>query len=173
MTVRLARHADAAVLGPLHVESWRAAYAHLLPVSFFDTLDPAARTARFSEMIDEGRKVLVADDGEIHGFVSLGPSRDLVGWGEVYAIYLRPVSWGLGHGSGLLREAEWRLAADGFDRAMLWVLVGNDRGRAFYESRGWTPTDRRQTLDIGETRLAEMVYERDLTGSLRPGPQER
>lgn len=163
MTIRLARVADAEALGPLHVESWRAAYAHLLPPSFFDTLDPAARTARFAEMITEGRTVLVSDDGEIHGFCSLGPSRDVDGWGEVYAIYLRPSSWGLGLGTELLSQAEGRLAEIGFDRAMLWVLEGNTRARTFYERSGWKPTPTRQTLDIGGTSLDELVYERALT----------
>lgn len=160
MNVRLARPADAEVLGPLHVESWRAAYAHLLPASFFDMLDPVARTARFSEMItEEGRTVLVADDGEIHGFCSLGPSRDFDELGEVYAIYLRPSSWGRGIGAELLAEAETRLAESGFDRAMLWVLEGNTRARAFYERSGWKPTSSRQTLDIAGTSLDELVYE--------------
>ncbi len=163
MTVRVARLADAEVLGPLHVDSWRAAYGHLLPDSFFDTLDPEVRTTRFAEMITEGRTVLVADDGEVHGFCSLGPSRDIDGWGEVYAIYLRPSSWGRGLGAELLSEAEERLAHGGFDRAMLWVLQGNTRARAFYERSGWTPTETRQTLVMGGTSLDELIYERRLT----------
>ena len=163
MTVRLARLADAELLGPLHVDSWRAAYGHLLPDSFFETLDPAARTIRFAEMISEGRTVLVADDGEVHGFCSLGPSRDIDGWGEVYAIYLRPASWGRGLGAELLSEAEERLADSGFDRAMLWVLERNNRARAFYERRGWTSTETRQTLNMDGTSIDELIYERGLT----------
>ena len=40
------------------------------------------------------------------------------------------------------------------DVALLWVLEGNVRGRAFYERRGFAPDGARKVLDMGEPVMA-------------------
>lgn len=68
------------------------------------------------------------------GFSAPGPSRDddapvpL----ELYAIYTRKPWWGSGLGGRLLEVAIGKQAA------LLWVLEGNLRARAFYRKHGFT-----------------------------------
>lgn len=44
LTISPLRQADAAVLGPLHVQLWQAAYTGLLPQARLDGIDPERRT---------------------------------------------------------------------------------------------------------------------------------
>jgi ribosomal protein S18 acetylase RimI-like enzyme len=53
----------------------------------------------------------------------------------------------------------------GADRVTLWVAVGNDRARGFYQRMGFTPTGRRQqyprvgAADLDEEELARTVLD--------------
>jgi ribosomal protein S18 acetylase RimI-like enzyme len=73
------------------------------------------------------------------GFVTFGPSRDedTVGMGEIYALYVDPGRYEGGVGRMLMAHARRRLKEQGFDAAVLWVLIGNDRAASFYEREGW------------------------------------
>lgn len=144
--IRPARVADADGLGEVHVRSWQWAYDGVLDADGLAALSVADRASRWrTGLADPDRTVatFVADDGDrVVGFVSVGPGREDVGGpevGELWAIYLLPEVAGLGlgrrlHDTGL----EW-LRARGYGRALLWVITGNARGRAFYERQGWRP----------------------------------
>jgi ribosomal protein S18 acetylase RimI-like enzyme len=57
--------------------------------------------------------------------------------GELFAIYVLPQTQGRGVGRALMVEVVNRLAADGFEEAVLWVLDDNPRTSGFYELAGW------------------------------------
>jgi ribosomal protein S18 acetylase RimI-like enzyme len=73
------------------------------------------------------------------GFVTFGPSRDrdTVGMGEIYALYVDPGRYEGGVGRMLMAHARRRLKEAGFEAAVLWVLLGNERAARFYEREGW------------------------------------
>jgi ribosomal protein S18 acetylase RimI-like enzyme len=75
------------------------------------------------------------------GFVTFGPSRDrdTVGLGEIYALYVDPGRYEGGVGRLLMAHARQRLKEQGFEAAVLWVLLGNERAARFYEREGWKP----------------------------------
>jgi ribosomal protein S18 acetylase RimI-like enzyme len=75
------------------------------------------------------------------GFVTFGPSRDrdTVGMGEIYALYVDPGRYQGGVGRLLMAHARRRLKEQGFEAAVLWVLLGNERAASFYEREGWEP----------------------------------
>jgi len=75
------------------------------------------------------------------GFVTFGPSRDrdTVGMGEIYALYVDPGRYEGGVGRLLMAHARRRLKEQGFEAAVLWVLLGNERAASFYEREGWKP----------------------------------
>jgi ribosomal protein S18 acetylase RimI-like enzyme len=79
--------------------------------------------------------------GGVVGFVTFGPSRDedAVGMGEIYALYVDPDRYEAGVGRMLMAHARRRLKEEGFEAAVLWVLIGNDRAASFYEREGWKP----------------------------------
>ena len=56
-------------------------------------------------------------------------------------LYVLPAHWGTGIGSALLERGLERMRERGATRAKLWTLEGNDRGRRFYERRGWQLTE--------------------------------
>jgi GNAT superfamily N-acetyltransferase len=56
-------------------------------------------------------------------------------------LYVLPAHWGSGVGSALLERGLERMRERGATRAKLWTLEGNERGRGFYERRGWTLTE--------------------------------
>jgi ribosomal protein S18 acetylase RimI-like enzyme len=79
--------------------------------------------------------------GAVVGFVTFGPSRDrdTVGMGEIYALYVDPRRYEGGVGRMLMAHTRRRLKEQGFDAAVLWVLLGNERAASFYEREGWKP----------------------------------
>jgi len=77
------------------------------------------------------------DDDGIAGFASIGGSREVAGWGEIYALYVDPEHWGAGVGRRLLDDSRRRLADAGYADAVLWVLRGNEGAERFYRADGW------------------------------------
>jgi ribosomal protein S18 acetylase RimI-like enzyme len=147
MPVRHAVPGDATALALVHVRTWQAAYAGLIPQDYLDSLDPAQRETRWQRWLDEVRPpsaVLVSEgSGDVPaGFVAMQPSRDPgadAATGEITAIYLLPSHQGRGAGRELMAAAVDHLTASGFLRATLWVLETNVVARRFYEAAGWLP----------------------------------
>jgi GNAT superfamily N-acetyltransferase len=167
--VRSARTEDSRRLAEIHVTSWRQAYDGLLPPEFLRALSVESRHEWWSRRLDAleaGGAVLIVADSEretAEGFVFIGPCS--VTEGEVYAIYVDPRRWRGGLGSELLAAAERTLSDGGFGQAILWVLEGNERGRSFYETRGWRPDGALKIEEIGGIQVTELRYRKQLGGS--------
>src|SRR5512144_870129 len=146
--IRRAARRDAAAIARVHVETWQAAYAGLLPDSLLAGMSDVRQSAWWSRLLadpGEARGVFVADDEErgVVGFGSCGPVRDPpeglneteVRVGEVYTLYVEPDFQNLGLGRRLLDALFRQLRADGCDTAVLWMLADNPT-RFFYEGLG-------------------------------------
>lgn len=134
---------DAFQIARIHVETWRAAYAHVFPLEYLAGLSIDERLQLWKQALSkEFNNVYVAElDGRIGGFASAGPTEDEdddAPQGELYAIYVDPPFWARGLGRALLARAEEALRQTGFADAGLWVLEDNPRARRFYEASGWT-----------------------------------
>jgi len=166
--IRKAVLGDAGDLARVHVTSWQSAYRGLVDQSFLDGLDVVARTAWWERALGRQTNLVFVGEveGRVEGFCLAGSASD-EGWGEVFAIYVTPTSWGTGLGRGLIDAGEVALAAAGWERAMLWVLEGNSRARAFYERQGWMLGKPIRIESIGGSDLTEVRYEKSLAG-LRP-----
>src|SRR5206468_1126180 len=120
---------------------WRGAYEGLLPQTMLDNQSVQRRADYWRDQVARpGQITLVADnDGHVIGFAASGPSRDddAGDAGELYAIYVAPPAWSTGAGHAL-HEATVAMLSGEFDEAVLWVLTGNARARAFYERHGWS-----------------------------------
>lgn len=136
MRVRPARPEDAAAVAEVHVRTWQAAYEHVFGAERLAAIDPTRRRTLAERAIASGNVVVAEQDGKVVGFVSVGPSTDVDGEGELFAIYLLPEAWGSGAGRDLMDAAKELLRASYTD-ATLYVLDDNPRARRFYEREGW------------------------------------
>jgi GNAT superfamily N-acetyltransferase len=178
---RASRH-DAAAIGRVHVETWQATYAGLLPDAMLVAMSDVRQSAWWSQLLQdpaEARGVFVADDRDmgVVGFGSCGPVRDppeglpegLDGRelkvGEVYTLYVEPDFQNLGLGRKLLGALFRQLQADRCDTAILWMLAENPT-RFFYEGLGGERVGERIDT-LGGTDVEEIAYAwRDLGAPL-------
>jgi ribosomal protein S18 acetylase RimI-like enzyme len=150
--IRAGTPADAEATARLHVASWAAAYTLTGP-----TLEQRV------DMHTRSPASFVAEvDGEIAGFVGVGPSRDPDAEGELYTIYVHPDHWGTGVGRELIRAGEERLRELGYGWVVLWVLDGNERAQRFYESAGWALDGERRTIEFAGESIPEVRYAKQL-----------
>lgn len=165
--IREATVADAEMVAVAHVAAWRAGYAGQLPEEFLAGLSVESRTSSWRKVFagsgsGGGRTLVAVVDGNVLGFASVGPSRDVgapAGTGELWGLYTHPDAWRQGIGTALHSAAMGALADAGFARATLWVLTTNARARSFYEGRGWRPDGHTQTDWRGDVRLDETRYQ--------------
>jgi GNAT superfamily N-acetyltransferase len=165
MRVREATGADAAALAAVHVASWKATYAGLLPQGYLDSLDAGDRLTwwewRLAEPVRRGSALLVAEDGSgaVLGFGALWPNEELPeGTVELPQLYLLPSAWGQGIGRALMAGLVDRAAALGFGEIVLWVHPGNQRARRFYELFGWTDSGVIRTEEVWGVQVPEAQY---------------
>lgn len=144
--IRRAEAKDASAVAQVQVSSWRAAYRGILPESLLSELsikglEEVCRNLIASPPSPSHHIWLLERSAEIQGFAAVGPCRetdlDPAVIAELYAIYLLPETWRLGHGRELLRQSLRDLESMGFQAVTLWVLERNVSARKFYESTGW------------------------------------
>lgn len=140
--IRDSRPTDAAAIASVHVDSWRSAYAGLLPDKLLIDMCKKSQAARWARTVGAGggsQTVLVADVPPVGvvGFGSCGPARSkrLRQAGEVYMLYVRPEHQDRGIGRKLLYRLFDSLVVRGMTSAVIWVLAENP-SRFFYETMG-------------------------------------
>lgn len=173
--VRPAVRADIADIARIQLDTWRVAYAELLPPAVLERLDVTEVAAAWADALATVR-LFVATEGEwTVGFCAAGraPESDLTDAagtlpedaatvGLISTLLVEP-RWGRrGHGGRLLATAAAALRDDGATRAVTWVPEQDQPSRSFYASVGWTPDGTARTLDAGGRPLQEIR----LTGTL-------
>jgi GNAT superfamily N-acetyltransferase len=124
---------DAEAVARVQIEAWREAYSHLFSREQLVGISLADRTANWRRW----PPIVAEVDGDVVGFVAVGPAHDADADGELWAIYVRPNYWGTGLGRALQEAGESRLRELGHRSAVLWVFEDNPRARRFYEAAGW------------------------------------
>ncbi|MYA84949.1 MAG: GNAT family N-acetyltransferase [Acidimicrobiaceae bacterium] len=169
--IRRAINSDAGPLARVHVDTWRTAYAGVVPADYLAGLSYEARESRWNDIFAAGQPatstfVAETDMGEIIGFASGGPERlgNPAYEGEIYAVYVLQEHQRLGVGRRVFDAVVQQLLRDGFASMMLWVLEDNRRARRFYESMGGEQVGQR-TITIGGADLTELSYGwKDISG---------
>lgn len=137
--IRAAKRCDTKAIGRIQVDTWRDAYAGLLPDKVLLRMSAEIEGGRWVRVIERKEAVVVAEDSKagIVGFGSCGPSRlgALPFEGEVYTLYVAPGFQGKGIGRRLLRSLFVELELAGMKSALIWVLKAN-QSRFFYEAMG-------------------------------------
>ena len=160
-TVRRAVEADVDALVRIQSDTWRAAYAGLIPAEALARLTtPAARDAwRNAVRAGGGHHVLVAAEGNwTVGFcaaVYYG-GEDGAAIAEVSTLLVEP-RWGRrGHGGRLLAAAAEVLARQGAHTGWTWIAEADAVSRAFYAHAGWEADGAVRGLDTGAGTLREI-----------------
>ncbi len=165
LTVRAADVDDAAAIARVHVESWREAYAGIVPPEHLSTLDVDERTARWTDLLTRGPhddvRTWVALTDKLVGFATLGPARDEDAGRmdlEIYSIYLEPRMWG----KGVARDVMRTVLAEVPPRTpvTLWVLAANERAQHFYRRNGFTADGTERFEEFGDAALLQVRYRR-------------
>lgn len=167
MILRAAESADALSVARVHVRSWQSAYRGLLPDDYLKHLRPEDRAERYDFATRDPQNphtIVAVEAGAIRGFATTAPSRDadLADYGELGALYVDPDYWRRGIGMTLVSAARERLAALGFENALLWVLVGNVRADRFYRNDHWAPDGLQRTDTVWGVPVNEIRYRRQL-----------
>ncbi|SEP91079.1 L-amino acid N-acyltransferase YncA [Lentzea albida] len=153
MTVRPAVLSDAPAVASVHVQTWQSAYRGLVPDSELDALSLEQRTAMWQRAIPRGGVWVAVVDGEVVGFVAVGPSDEPDAAFKLYPIYVLPSAWNTGLGYELAGAA-----LDGRRDVVLWVFENNPRARRFYERFGFRTDGTVRTETIGGAELKEVRY---------------
>jgi L-amino acid N-acyltransferase YncA len=172
IVIREARAVDAPAIARVHVESWRSAYAGLLPETALVQMCQRTHTAEWARVLGQRRNreiVLVAEAGEhgVIGFGSCGRVREkrLAHAGEIFTLYILPEFQDKGIGRQMLNRLFDAMVSRGIKSAVAWVLAENP-SRFFYETmRGRRVAERDETL--WNTVLHEVAYGWDDIRQLR------
>ncbi len=177
MTIREAIRADSEAIAAIYVDTWRDAYAGVLPDRMLVNMSRRRQAADWRRAISHqsgGHRVLVAEAGEageteIVGFGSCGPARatGLAYRGEVFTLYVDPDHQGQGFGKALLAALFRALERQGLASAVIWVLADNP-ARFFYQAQGGRLVGTRDQRLWG-TALREMAYGWDDLAEPAPG----
>jgi GNAT superfamily N-acetyltransferase len=168
VTVRLraGTDADGAAVGALHYRSRVAAYTAVLSPAALAFGTPEALGEWWAERRkwehDTHRLTVAVDGDRVVGFTYLGPDED-AGVTQLYAIHVEPEHIGTGVGRLLMRDALDHVG----DRAVLWVLAGNERARRFYEKGGWVLDGTTRDEPMGGEMTHQLRYMREVGGRER------
>jgi GNAT superfamily N-acetyltransferase len=167
--VRWATASDAAGIAAAHVQTWRSAYAGILPPAVLESLSIAGRAKYWGDLLADATRpsiVLVAElENAVAGFVCAGPERagDAEYKAGIYALYVLPQHQSRGLGRCLLLAAVDGLLSSGFGSLLVWVLADNPY-RRFYDGLGGEVI-RARSVEIGGVELAEVAHGwRSMTG---------
>lgn len=167
LVVRRAVLDDAEDIARVHTRSWQFAYQGILSNDYLDALRWETRfemwNRRLGDTQSTSNNVFVSTEADrrVTGFASIGEVRDddLTSrkFFELYAIYVAPEFWDLGVGRALWDIALASLPS-GTPGVSLWVLTENERGRRFYERRGFESDGTSRIEQIGGRALEELRY---------------
>jgi GNAT superfamily N-acetyltransferase len=177
LRIRPAILADAPEMARVHVDSWRWAYAHLMPRTYLHELSAPRRTRQWASFIAERSAALAWVAYDQHGccgLASAGPTRDLPARasnrgaetasdvGEIHTLYVSERAAGRGVGRVLFAYTLAQLKATAHASAILWVLEDNPRARRFYEREGFRADGARRQEDVAGLSLTAVRYQRAL-----------
>lgn len=158
LTLRPAGLDDAGAIARLHVTTWRAAYAGVVPDGYLVGMSEIGQMRFWRRLLGRPRaeetvllaEVAGAGGPEAVGFGSCGRSRPcgLPYGGEVYTLYVTDDWKGRGIGRALIHALFADLVARGHGDAVIWVLSANP-ARYFYEVLGGSPVAERQETFAG------------------------
>ena len=167
MNIRPATARDAAALAHIQVNSYRTAYAGLMPADYLAHFSLEEQEQDWLDLLAEsaGDILLVAEtgDGEIAGYAlgRSGPVEELPEGAydaELVSLHVRRALQKQGIGRALVRATARALREQGCTSLALFVLAGNP-ACGFYERLGGQRVgEKRWTMDDFDFEVVEAAY---------------
>lgn len=160
--IRRAGPSDGAVLGEIHAESWKVAYAPFFTPEFAAGAVAGRRTRWHARVAEGPDTVLIgAREGRPLALSYFGPSRSRPGLAEIHGFYGHPDGWGTGVAAALMAGTLSALREAGYARVHLWTMRDTPQSRRFYAKSGFAESGALRTHDFGDGQpLPQLAYER-------------
>lgn len=147
--IRRAKIGDEKALARIQTESWRAAFAGIVPAELLTQCTSLERAERmYARLLAErrGNGYILELDGKAHciAWWDAAKSEDMPGAAELRCIHSLPDNWRRGYGSRMMERVLADVKAAGYETIVLWVFVRNERAIRFYEAHGFTASGKRQ-----------------------------
>jgi ribosomal protein S18 acetylase RimI-like enzyme len=144
ISVRNAQLDDAPALARIFRDSWRLAYAGIIPAMHLEHEILRRDSGWWRRAIRSESNLLVLTHGEtVAGYATCGRARGgRRDTGEIYELYLAPVYQGIGLGEYLFEACRATLDDLGLPHLVVWALADNETARAFYRRCGGKPAPR-------------------------------
>jgi GNAT superfamily N-acetyltransferase len=159
IVVRRARPLDSDRLARVFADSWRNAYAGIIPDSHLEGLIRRRGSIWWRQAIKtEGHLLVLEIGGELAGYATCGAARSGGRYrGEIYELYLNPLHLGLGLGEYLFEACRSHLDNRGLDGLIVWALADNTFAGDFYRRRGGRSVGR-AVERFGASKLVKIAY---------------
>lgn len=146
MRIRAAEHRDLNDIARVQTVCWQDSFQDYVPAHYLEhRLHHDLRRQWQDKTIEPGDVVLVAEDGEMVGFIAIWCRPDPY----IDNLYVLRERRSDGLGARLMAEAAIRLMDRGQSTAYLWVLDGNQAAIRFYERLGGVATERQEQSRFG------------------------
>jgi GNAT superfamily N-acetyltransferase len=161
MRIRPATQDDAPGLARIQVDSYRTAYAGILPADYlaqfsYEEQEQDWRTLLATE--PETVLLVAEEDASLAGY-ALGARLENQSYDcELVALHVRRDQQGQGIGRSLIGAIAWQYAAQGCRSLVLWTLEANRPARELYERLGGQLVDRQQFELDEKTAFMEIAY---------------
>lgn len=172
MQIRQAGTEDSASVARIQVDSYRTAYADILPAAYLSRFSYSEQEQDWRDLLSFALHDIVyiaeMDSGEIVGYAMGRPDRNTIAPydGELVALHVRGSHQRKGIGQRLIATIAEHLRQQGCTSLFLWVLAENP-ARSFYERLGGQLIGERETdLGGGDVRAVEVAYGWPNIGSL-------
>ncbi len=175
VSVRPARPEDAERVAAVQQDTWRQAYAGLLPAAVLELPHERAAAVWLAAVerppTDRHRLLVAMEGAELVGFAASGPDEEVPDAAELVSLLVLP-RWGRrGHGSRLLAASVASWQQDGFRLATAWAFERDVATPPFLRGAGWEPDGATRGLDTGRAGAGAAALPRRRHGlreSLRP-----
>lgn len=147
--IRRAESGDEACLAHVQTESWKAAFAGIVPAELLAQCTSIERAEKiYARLLTEqqGNGYILELDGKPHCVAWWDAAReeDMPGAAELRCIHSLPENWRRGCGSRMMERVLADVKAAGYTKILLWVFTDNVRAIRFYEAQGFTFGGRKQ-----------------------------
>ena len=163
MIIRRARQSDLRDIASIHIESWKDAYAGVLPEEFLGGKIDRVFDLYWQEIvIQEEDIVLVAEEKSILGFIAVWCRPDPF----IDNLHVTVSHRSKQVGSALMRAGAKELIQQGHQTAYLWVFEANTMAIRFYERLGGLKKEKALKSVFGYEVLSRKIEWDDISLAL-------